>query len=348
MAGEISLDVFNSDPFSAISLTAAIQRNPYQPTELGSLNLFTPVPMLTTALRVEERTGKLVLIPFSERGTAGKQRKTEQRTTRYFETPRLAHDDTIYAYELQNVVQFGQPQELMQVQQEVDRRLNGPTGLNASMEYTKEYMRLGAIQGLCLDPGTAQPLYNWFDEFQIAQPAEFGFNLAANVESTLRPLINQIIRAVARKAQGCWTPNSRVGAICGDAFYDAFTTHKDVKQTFLNWSAAADLRAATGAAFDHFNFGGVEWINYRGSDDNTTIKVPDNKVKFFPIGAPGVFQEALAPGEAFKWMNKPGQPIYIQPIIDRERDEWFKMEAKSYPLYVCTRPETLQTGRMEA
>jgi hypothetical protein len=101
------LDVFNQDPFKAIALTAAVQRNPYQPIGLGTMNIFDPEPIRTKALAVEERTGKLVLIPFSQRGAEGTQRTTEKRKMRYFDVPRLMHDDTIYADELQNIREFG-------------------------------------------------------------------------------------------------------------------------------------------------------------------------------------------------------------------------------------------------
>lgn len=342
----LTLDIFNQDAFSAISLTKAIQRNPYQPSTLGSMNIFEPNPIRTTALTIEERQGKLVLIPFSERGTAGTQRSTEKRKRRYFDVPRLFHADTIYANELQNIVQFDDTTELMQVQQEVDRRMNGPTGLNASMDYTKEYLRLGAVQGLLLDPKDGSTVYNWFDEFERPQATEVAFNLAANTANSLRPLINGIVRSMARASQGAFTPSTRVMALCGDQFYDNFTNHPDVIRTFVNWSDARDIRNGTqGGAFKGFDFADVTWLNYRGSDDNTSIKIPTDKVKFFPIGAPGVFQEAMAPGESFEWINRPGQPTYVQPIIDRDRNQFWTMEAYAYPLFLCSRPECLASGR---
>lgn len=343
------LDVFNQDPFKAVALTAAVQRNPFRPTGLGELNIFDPNPIRTTSVVVEERQGKLSLIGYSARGTEGTQRTTEKRKARYFDVPRLMHSDTIHAYELQNIREFGTTSVLMQYMQEVDRRLNGPTGLQASIEYTKEYLRLAAVQGLCLDPKDGSVLYNWFDEFEVTQAAEVGFNLAAGVANSLRPIINGIRRTMARKAQGSFTSATRVYALCGDSFYDLLTNHPDVIRTYINWSDARDLRdGSQGGAFDAFEFAGVTWWNYRGSDDNTSIKIADDKVKFFPVGAPGVFQEAMAPGESFDWVNTPGQPLYVLPIPDRDRRAWWKMEAYSYPLMLCLRPEVLQSGRAGA
>lgn len=343
------LDVFNADPFTAVSLTEKVERHPFQPVGLGELGIFEPNPIRTTALTVEERTGQLVLIPFSDRGAEGKQRTTEKRNMRYFDTPRLFHDDTIWATELQNVREFGETSVMMQIGQEVNRRLSGPTGLLSNVEYTKEYLRLGALQGMMLDPKDGSQLYNWFDEFGITQAAEVAFNLSAGTPNSLRPLCNQIVRSMARKAQGCWRPTTQVMALCGDTFYDNFTNHPDVIRTFVNWSEAREIRdGGAGAAFSMFSFGGITWINYRGSDDNATIKVADDKVKFFPKGAPGVFREAMGPGETVDWINQPGKPVYVLPIFDIQRRMYWKMEVYSYPLFICTRPEMLLSGRAGA
>ena len=115
------------------------------------------------------------------------------------------------------------------------------------------------------------------------------------------------------------------------------------------WSDARALRdGSQGAAFDSFDFAGITWLNYRGSDDNSTIKIADDKVKFFPVGAPGIFREAMAPGETVDWVNTPGKPVYVLPIFDQLRRRWWKMETYAYPLFICTRPEVLLSGRSGA
>lgn len=346
MAGDLIIDVFNQDAFSALTLTEKVEKFPFQPTGIGDLNLFMPDPIRTTALAVEERTGTLKLIPVSERGTEGTQRTTEQRKMRYFQVPRLMHDDTVLVSEIQGIRQFGESSVLMQLEEEVARRVAGPTGLQANVEYTKEAMRLAAVQGLMTDPATGATLYNWFDEFEITAAAEVAFNLAAGTANTLRPIINGIARSIARAAQG--TPIRKIYAMCGDQFYDSFVNHPDVIRTYINWSDARDIRSGDqGAAFGSFEFSGIQWFNYRGSDDNVTVKVPTDKVKFFPDG-PGIFREAMAPGESAMWANQPGKPLYILPIPDRDRQMWWKMEAYAYPLFLCTRPATLQSGRAGA
>jgi hypothetical protein len=339
----VSLDIFHADPFSTISLTSAIERVPFLPSALGDLKIFDPNPIRTTALAVEERTGVLSVIQTSQRGAppAG-DRIAEKRKLRYFEVPRITEGDTVHASELQNIRAFGTESELMQVQEEVARRLNGPTGLIPKVQYTWENMRLGAIQGVLLDADGSQ-LYNWFDEFQIAQPTEIAFDLTANTEFSLRTLTNQVVRGVARAAQGAFTPMTQVYGICGDDFWDALTSHVDVVKTYYNWQAAQELRQ--GNAFEAMYFGGIYWFNYRGSDDNSTIKVAHDKVKFFPVGAPGIFEQTMAPAERFEYVNTLGKEFYVYPIFDLQRNSWWRVEVYSYPLFICKRPEVLWSGR---
>lgn len=345
----VMLDIFHQDPFTAIELTAAVERHPYQPTGLGTLGIFDPMPIRTKALAVEERNGILVLIPTSPRGAPPSQRTTEKRKLRYFDVPRIAQDDTIYADELQSIREFGTESVLMQVETEVARRLSGPTGLLKNIEYTKENMRLGAVQGVVVDADGSTVIYNWFDEFGINQATEVGFNLAAAEANTLRPIINAIVRSMARASQGAFTPSTTVVALCGDQFWDEFTNHPDVIRTYLNWSDARDIRdGGQGAAFSTFDFAGVSWINYRGSDDNSSIKIPDAKVKLFPKDAPGVFSQAMAPAETFDFVNTPGKDVYVIPVFDRDRNAWWRAEVYAYPLFICTRPEVLQSGRAGA
>src|SRR5579859_6706001 len=137
--------------------------------------------------------------------------------------------------------------------------------------------------------------------------------------------------------------------MCGDQFWDDLVTHPDVVNTYKNWSAAADLRKGTAfqggegttaaPKLDTMSYGGIEWFNYRGSDDATTVGVPTSKVKFFPRRAPGVFREAMAPHPAGPFLGTPGKKEYVVPEIDIQGQEWWRMKVYAYPLFICTRPE---------
>ena len=346
------MNVFRQDAFSGLTLSAMIDRAPFKPTGLGELKLFDDKPIYTTALAVEDRQGKLVLIATSPRGAAPVERVEQKRNARYFETPRLAHADTIYATELQNIREPGSEAQLKTLQSEIAFRAAGSTGLTASMEYTWEYHRLAAIDGLLLDSSGAT-LFDWYAEFNITRPSTIDFNLGgwkpgasvATQDGALRILCNTIVRRIARAAQGAFTTRSRVMAACGDMFWDELTTHPDVTKTYFNWMQAQELRK--GSAFESMHFGGIDWFNYRGSDDASTISIPTNACRIFPADAPGIFQRALAPAEFMPFVNTRGKPLYLLPSIDTTHADapaWWRMTAYSYPLHICLRPEVLQRG----
>lgn len=359
------MDVFRGDAFTAMSLSAAVDKQPFVPSLLGSLGIFEPLPIRTTALAVEERAGTLSLIPASARGApSNTERTTERRKVRYFEAPRLFASDTIYAHELQNIREFvdnsGQAQTVLkQLQTEVAYRLSGPSGLQAQIEYTWEHHRLGALRGILLDSNGSTELFNWFDEFGITAPTTVFFNFSAGTAGTIDGKCNQIIRGMARAAGGAFNGRTEIHALCGDDFFDGLVGHTDVRDSYMRWiNAAAAMPGSTpsdggvsiglGGAFRAFNWGGITWHNYRGSDDASTVAVTSDKAHFFPVNAPGIFKAAFAPGESFDLINRPGQPMYVLPILDKDRNEWFRLEAKSFPLHICTRPAVLYTGDKDA
>lgn len=342
-----TLDVFNSDAFSAISLTAAIDKVPYQPSMLGRMNLFESVPVRTTTVMVEERAGALALIQTDARGNPPKQRTSELRSMRSFGTVRIAQSDTINAAEFQNIRAFGSETEFMAVQAEVMRRAVGPTGILRNVELTWENMRKGAVQGIVLDAdGTT--IYNWFTEFNVSQDAEIDFDLdnVAPTSGAVRTKCAQVLRQTARAAQGAWIEGvTQVHALCGDTFWDQLIAHSEIRNTYLNWTAAAELRGPT-AWTEGFYYGGIYWHNYRGMDD--TVSEPTftaTQAKFFPVNAPGVFQVAWSPAETFDFVNTPGLDRYLMTIPDRDRNSFVRIEMFSYPLFYCTRPKMLQRAR---
>jgi hypothetical protein len=93
-------------------------------------------------------------------------------------------------------------------------------------------------------------------------------------------------------------------------------------------------------------------VSLNGYTDNApggqAISIPSNGVIFFPKGAPGVFQRGLSPGDSAEWVNTLGKPEYARVIPDRDRNEWVKLEVDNFPLHICTRPEVLFTGTMDA
>lgn len=329
-----TIDIFREDAFGLISLTGAIERIPFKPQLLGQLNIFTPRPVQTDVFGVESRNGVLSVIPTSERGAPPTQTAGDERQMRFFKTVRLAKADRLNASELEGLRAFGSESEFATVQAETMRRM---LLLRDSLDLTLERHRLGAILGKVLD-ASGGVLFDWFDAWGIAQPAEVNFSLTTS-NTDVRKKIRDIKRAMQKAAKGAWTPSTRVGALVGDEFYDALLNNDQIKETKLGTDRAPLLENIEG--YSSVEIEGVTWINYRGTDDGTTLAVDSATAKFFPINAPGVFEHVMGPGETFDTVNTLGKEFYAMTIPDEKRNAFVDLEIYSYPGMVCTRPEML-------
>ncbi|MCF3934340.1 major capsid protein [Acuticoccus sp. M5D2P5] len=332
------MDIFNSSAFSMTSLTGAIDKVDYVPQLLGQLGIFEPMPVRTRTVWVDRRDGALTLIPTSPTGAPPEELVKDDRDAVALKATRLAKGFTLYAEEVQGIRAFGSETEFMQVQAEYLRRM---ADVRTDMELTHEYHRLGALQGVLLDADGSTVIYDYFDEFGVAEAAAINFEL--DVDTTdVHKAIKDLVRSMIRASRGAFTPGTTIHAICGDDFYDALVSHPNVEKFYLNQQAARELQAAQGQVWESFRLGGVTFHNYRGTDDNSTVAIDTDEAKFFPVGARGVFKKAMAPAEFGPYVNTMGQDVYAMNIPDRDRQAWTRGEQYSYPLYLCQRPEVLR------
>jgi len=351
------MDIFNQDAFTMGQMIGTAEKVPYKPSLLGELNIFSPKPVRTNFATIEERDGVLNLIPTSPRGAPMPQGVVNKRRLRRVDTVRVAKQDFVRAEEVAGIRAWGSETELMQVAQLI---VDKQTKLRDDMELTMEYHRMGAILGKVIDVD-GSTIHDWFAEYNISAPTAIQFKLDTANTDVKKIIMSQVVRPMQRAAKNAWIIGRTYPvALCGDSFYDKFVNHQAVKETYLNWLSAQDLRQAYGAsnanvkgAFAAFKFGGVLWINYRSSDvfdDNATnglasLGIPSTQAKFFPMDADEIFQVVYSPGEGMNDVNTPGKPVYFELELEkRANPRWAELDMAAYPLHICARPETLFTA----
>ncbi len=347
----LTMDVFNQDAFQARNLTAALDRKGYVPTLLGSVpGLFVPPPLgqpMNKYAMTEERDDNPVLIRTSPRGAPPHAERTTEgtRKVRPITIPRIAASKRIKPDTLAGIRAFGTLTELMSLERKVGE-LQGL--MQRDFALTWEHMRLSCIQGVTKDSdGTT--LYNWATEFEQSIPAVVDFDLtaAAPASGILRQRCDVASRAIIRALKGLGGNNVDLWAFCGDGFWDAFVSHTEVRASYLNWFAAPFLREGTafsgspGSAYSAFPFGGINWVNYRSTDDTSTVTIPSNYAQIVPANA-GIFQFYYAPAdERFDFINTPGQEAYSWVVLDPQRQMFADVEMYSYPLPICMQPSAI-------
>jgi len=332
------LDIFRGDAFGVVPLTLAINNLKFVPGYISSKGLFTETSTASTAVSIEEKNNTLTLIGPTPRGGPGHVLPKGRRALRLLGIPHFEINDAVMAEEVQGVRAFGSEDATETVMGKVAERM---AQAGQSLEYTQEHSRVGAIKGIITyADGTVLNLYT---EYSLAQPVNIDMNLdfTGTPDGSLRAAISTIIRTMGANLEG--QSFSGIEAICGDAFFDALIKHPEVRQTYLNYQAAAELRTSyieAGQTWGSFYFGGIMWTNYRGYVGSTPM-VETNMAYIYPTGVPNLFATVYAPADYIETVNTMGKPRYVKQYT-MPNDKGIHLDTQMNALNWCTRPLALQ------
>lgn len=331
------LDVFNTNPFSAVSMTAAIQKLPHLPTRIRDLGLFRVEGVTTTSVAIEYANGSLKLLESKTRGGPHNQRKSDKRNVRSFSTIHLPVDDVVLPDEIQNVRQFGSDDAVRGVAQVVSGKLQV---LRNDVESTVEHLRAGALKGVILDGDGTTELFDLYDIFNLTEKS-INFELGTT-GTDVRAKCLELARHVETQLGAA--SYQRIHALCSQQFFDALIAHPKVQTAYERWESGRFLR--DDPRYTGFTFGGITFEEYRGSVNGVKF-IPDNTARFFPVGVPNLFIDYRAPGDFMSAVNTVGQDMYARSIV-RHDDSGVDLMVESNPLPICTRPEVLVKGTVAA
>lgn len=317
-----------ADLMTLISLTTAMNKLPKLPTKIGSSGLFTPKPIRTTQIIIDEQEGKLSLVPNTSRRDVGTPVSGKQRKTRSFLATHLPQTGVIMAEDVQGLRDFGSEDQAASVAALVNDRLQD---MKNNLEATREWLRMGALKGQILDADGTTVISNLFTEFGATQKT-VAMSLASNTNP--RAKIMEAKRA-AELACGALLISS-FRCYCAPDFLDALVGNEAVKAAYAGYQAAQDRLG--GDVRGGFVYGNVEFIEYNASVSGKKF-IADGEAYLFPV-AQGLFVEAFAPANYTETVNTLGQEFYAKstPI---KFDKGFEMEGQSNPFPVCTIPATV-------
>jgi hypothetical protein len=336
------LDIFNDDAFSVTSLTAAINKMDHVPGRAGALAFAgTGEGVATTSIAIEEKAESLSLIQTSQRGEPAPQDTQDKRNVRSVVIPHIKLEETIGADRVQNVRAFGSQDQLAGVQVVIDQAMQKKVRRH---DLTLEHHRLGALRGDILD-ADGSSLTNLFTLFGVSQETEVDFALGTST-TDVRGKCATVIRAMKRNLKLTAPNNAFVWSLCSDEFFDALISHANVKGVYDGW-AAAERRLGDSYVHGVFEFGGIFFENYQGTDDNSTVAIAANKAHFLWTGVTGLYAEYYAPGDFMETANTIGLPRYAKIAQDMEFNRWVKLHTQQNPLPLCLRPKTLMKAKKQ-
>lgn len=334
------INIFSDDAFSQVSLTEGFNEVPFIPSLLNQQGIFRSVGIDTRTAAFEKSTRTRRVLNTVARNAPPPLLKDDKRKMYYVETQCIAIADKLQATELSGVRYMGATEAMETAQRKTAEKL---LGIRENLQLTYEYAMLNVVTtGKWLDADGAV-LQDWFDFFGTSQAAEIDFELDADT-TDVRGKCTALVRQMARASNGRMNTGFGVIGLASDTFFDALVSHAQVRDTYLGYQAAADLRGG-GMAFGTFTFGGITFINYRGTDDGTSVAIAAGKCHFFPTGT-DAFSIFYGPHEDFETVNTQGVPVYIVTVPDRDRNQYVQFEAYTYPLLCCTLPEVLLKAKV--
>ncbi|MES2903262.1 MAG: major capsid protein [Pseudomonadota bacterium] len=342
----LAYDVFTDDAFSVAEMREMVDDLTYIPDELNRMGIFTADPIRTTTVMIGRSKESLTLVPITERGSQRTRLERDERNLIGLSTVALRQEDRINSQSLQNIAPEGTPYDaaLSGALDEVEKRNRK---MMRKLELTREFHRMAAIQGYVID-ADGSISRDVYDDFGITRPAAVVINPAL-VEGNLRKAIYAGITRPLTETLNRSSRNAPRGivALCGDDFFDALITAPEIRETYLNTAQAQDLRQGF-VPYEAFNYAGVRWMNYRGTNDGTTIAIPTDECVFIPTGVEDMFAEFRSPGEDFAHINKPGAEFYsvVSPDNRINRTEYVDVTLDAYPLFVCLVLEGLLRGTL--
>ncbi|GAA5231753.1 major capsid protein [Verticiella sediminum] len=323
------ISLFQDEAFSVPNLAAAINEQPYVPGRIGELGLFNERGVSTTVVQIEYDGATLKLVAAKPRGGVADITTLGPRKLIPFNTVHLPQRSTMLADEIQSIRAFGSQSEL---ETAVARVASYQATHRTQLDMTHEFQRIGAIKGQILDADGETVLLDVYQAFNIEQTS---FSMAlGDVNTIVRDRCDDVLDLI-ETALGA-TPTRSARALCGREFWKKLTSHKSVRETYLNTAQAAELRGELSGSFE---IGGISFERYRGSMKGKPY-VPANEAFAFPEGVPEFFITRFAPGDYLETVNTDGLPYYSRVEV-LPYGKGLGIESQSNPLHIPTRPKAV-------
>lgn len=312
------MDLF-TDLFTPTELLGALRRQQYIPSQLAQL-FGEPRGLYGTTFAWDEDKHEAVdVLTETPRGTPSGVNTLVKDKTHTFVTKHFRRDASVFADEVLGSRAIGSVNRQL-IQERRDRQL---AKLRQQLDITLESLRVTCLNTPTNTLGSA--------------PSSVAVAFGASDSSIRSSIHNNIIKVMESALDG--TGYTGIVAYCQDTFWQGLIESKTVKETYLNWQAAAELRGST---LDQFAFGGVTWVRYRGT---SSVDITSGKAKVVPVGVPDLFVQAYAPADTMDQIGSGvrGGPYYVKGYPIDQGDRGWYMEAQTNPVMVCTRPEAVLT-----
>ena len=324
----------DNSKFGVQALTTAVNKIDPGASQIRELGIFEPEYLTTTYADIEFQDGKVHLVASKERGTAGQSVESPKRTVRTVKIPHLPIHDVIRADDVQNLRAFGTTQAAT-VMDKVNEKLAGG---KSDLEYTREHLMLGALQGKILD-ADGSVILDINTDFKITRKTQ---DIELSKDTTkVGAVLDKLLSEQRQKFNGAQVRGWVV--YCGAEFLSALKEHKSIFEVYKRFDEARAYREGDTLNPSEFVHKGIRFIEY-ANHFGSAADIGADKAILMPVGR-NLYKEYFAPADMNATVNTRALPYYAS----REKlqhDKGWSLHMQSNPLPIALRPELLATLTM--
>jgi hypothetical protein len=336
------LDVFNSKPFGAVSLTNAIIKMPFVSTQFGNKGYvglqWSEDTSLTTSVAVDIESHQVYLLDSVERGSPLPNAAPIDRSMISVGIPRFGERFNVRLDELLGVRDTGGV-NLMAIETLRDKKAQA---VKNRLVHTDNYQKVRALDGLVVSPVSGTVLTNFHTLFAT------GGQTVIQVDMTSNPNFNALLGVWKRKIEdkfGAYqTTITGYILACGRWFYRCLMQQAQVIAAWTDYSAkTAQLRFLQA---DRDIPGGFTLADNVRVVDAGQSRLPDGSNGFIDdwtayllLDAPGFLRTVYGPSSWLRFLGQPGSVYALPSVLPDESG--IALDVESFPINFAERPDLI-------
>lgn len=324
--------------FEVIDYTQELVTIPNQWGLINQLGIFNNIDGVSQhTIAIEEINKTLGLITDRVRGERAQVSKDQTRKLHTYAIPHFPVDEAISPKDMQGKRAFGS--EGVETLDAVRfRKMQRLRWMHAA---TLEFARAQAITAGTIYAPNGTVAGNYYTDFNITRK-EVNFALGTSGTEVLAK-IEEVIAHIQDNALSGEIASEIIG-LCSPEFFAALIIHPNVKAAYQYYASSQEplrnrLDGGNLAGPRKFVFGGVTFIEYRGSY-NSTVLIPANEAYFLPRGTMDTFFTYFSPADKFDLVNTSGQEVYMFEYRD-PKGSLIEIETESNFLNLIRRPAVI-------
>lgn len=326
------------DAYKVVDVTPSINRIPNQWSLLQDLNVFEEQSVAQSSIQFEQVDSSLSIVSDQHRGSRNTVNSDRTRKIHAFSLTHHPLDDYLTGNDISGVRAYGSTDSAETEQAAIARKLED---MVRKHDATLETARMHTlITGTQFAPnGTVTT--DFYSAFGFTRK-EIDFTLGGTGATLVLEKSEESIAHIQDNLVNGTTAGGMV-ALCSPEFFAKLIKQTGVVEAYRFYTSTQEpLRNRLGGAnalYRRFEFGGVTYIEYRGSFNGQRL-IPVGEARMMPSNVPGFAITYFGPASKLSLVNTLGERRYAWTYRD-PKDEFVEIQTEQNILNIVKYPQAI-------